>query len=312
MAAQQKPEPGTDVALSNASVGVLPPEIQQALELRKLQNQVAGQLAGMNWGKSLDHATRRAIADWGRQMHVDVTTEIDVLGSNIYLNSRFYLRRLGELIRSGIVEYAYADHVEPDDRLAKLGDEGEREAMRRTMERIKHQIPDKSVSSVVFRIKLRSMTEEIVGAKWCGGGTRKNDPVGEQFPVESSESRAARRAIRQIVSHIPSIASDVLTVEEAADEISDRISDARAQFRASEAAINAPPPGRTRAPAVHLPLKNPDDPYSAVDEARLPEIESREAVRVEAGSPTDAQRAAAELAAQQPDPFGDELELKDR
>src|SRR5690348_8877437 len=116
-AAQAKPE-STDVAVrDSAGVGVLPPELQHALALRKMRNQVAGQLASQNWGKSLDLETRRAIADWGQQFRVDVTTEIHVLGGNVYLNAAFYLRQLSEMISAGLVEYAYADHIEDDPRL---------------------------------------------------------------------------------------------------------------------------------------------------------------------------------------------------
>src|SRR5262249_44786910 len=100
------------------AIGELPPEIQHALELRKQRNLVAAQIAGMSWGESIDLDTRRAVADWGRQFRVDVTTEVHILGKRIYLNAAFYLRRLGEMIADGRVEYAVADHVEDDPRLS--------------------------------------------------------------------------------------------------------------------------------------------------------------------------------------------------
>lgn len=243
------------VMAQSPAIGALPPHVQQQLELRKMANQVAGQIASMSWGKQLDLATRRAVADWGRQFRVDVTTEIDVLGANIYLNSRYYLRRLAEMIETGLVEYAYADHVEADSRLDLMEGEGDGEKNRRLRERIKHQIAEKAASAVVFRIKLRSMDREIVGVKWCGNGTRPKDPVGDQFPVESSESRAARRAIRQISSHVPKIADEVIEVEEAADKLGDRIADANVSFTRSEVAA------RIDARPLSAPI-NPSDPYS--------------------------------------------------
>jgi hypothetical protein len=266
MSAQAKPE---SVALvETPAVGTLPPEIQQQLELRKLSNQIAGKLAEMNWGKELDHATRRAIADWGRQFRVDVTTEIDVLGSNIYLNARFYLRQLAEMIEAGLVEYAYPDHVEDDARLAQLGVEGEGERSRRLRQRIMYQIPDAAKSAVVFRVKLRSMDREIVGVKWCGTGKKNKydkiaDPIGEDFPVETSESRSARRAMRLLTSHVPKRMSDeTLAIEDGAEALAERIKTGQHEFRAREAEINKP------ASPISLPAAG--DPYGPVATVAAP------------------------------------------
>lgn len=280
MSTAVKAEPGTDVALSSASVGVLPPEIRAALQMRKMQNQVAGQLASMNWGKELDLETRRATADWGQTMGVDVTTEIDVLGKNIYLNSRFYLRKLGEMIAAGLVEYAIADHVENDPRLKELGPEGEGEYSRRLRERIMHAIPDACKSATVFRVKLHSLDKEIVGCKWTGTGKLNQygklaDPVGEEFPVETSESRAARRCMRLLTSHVPPhIANPIAVIESSTAALSDRIAHSRNEVRAQIERAAAPPPGRSSIPAASMPLLNSADPYSEVDTSRTTEMET--------------------------------------
>jgi hypothetical protein len=238
----ERADESTAIALREPAIGNLPAEVQQALQMRRLSNQVAGELAKQNWGKSLDLSTRRAVADWGQQFRVDVTTEIHVLGGNIYLNAAFYLRRLGEMIEQSLVEYAVADHVEDDARLKQLGAEGEGEYTRRLRERIAHQIPDKAASAVVFRVKLRSMTQEIVGVKWCGNGTRKNDPVGDDKPVETSESRAARRAMRLLASHVPQrISGDLSSIENAADSLSERVRAAKVRFDEETAANEIKP-----------------------------------------------------------------------
>lgn len=238
MATQVKESTGTAVATRDEhdeaqAVGKLPPEIQQAIELRKMQNIVAAKLAGLSWGQNLDHNTRRAIAEYGRRYGIDVTTEMDILGNRPYLNSRYYLRRLAELVEAGLVEYAVPDHIEADPRLAEIAadknapahirESAIAENYRRAMMRVEFQAPDKAASVVVFRIKLRALTREIVGCKWAGNGTRKNDPVGEASPVESSESRAARRAVRQIASHVPAFARQVEEVEIAAAELEGQI-----------------------------------------------------------------------------------------
>jgi hypothetical protein len=256
MSTAQKAEP-MSVALRDAAVGNLPVGVQERLQLRRLSNQVAGELAKMNWGAKLDLETRRAVADWGRQFRVDVTTEIHVLGGNVYLNAAFYLRRLAELIAAGIVEYAVADHVEDDPRLKKLGPEGEGEYSRRLRERIMHAIPDGAASAVVFRVKLRSMDKEVVGVKWCGGGTRKSDPVGDAMPVETSESRAARRAMRHLASHVPpQVADELNAIESSAEQLSERVVEAKARIADVEAKHN--PPRKAIAAGVA------DDPYTQV------------------------------------------------
>lgn len=254
MSAPMRNESETGVAMTApASVGELPAHLQQALELRKLSNQVAGKIAELNWGQKLDLVTRRAVADWGRTYGVDPSTEIHVLGGNIYLNAGYYLRRLAQLIERGLIEYAYADHIEDDPRLAALKEDGTGEYNRRLRERIKYQVPDKAASSVVFRVKLRSMDREIVGVKWCGNQTRKNDPVGDAMPVETSETRAARRAMRQIVTHIPNLANEIIEVEDSAETLSERIVSARQDFDAKEAA--------NRRPKAMYARIDPDDPY---------------------------------------------------
>lgn len=240
-------------ATQNMSVGALPPAVQQQLELRKLSNQVAGKLAEMNWGKQLDLATRRAVADWGQRYHVDVSTEIHVLGGNIYLNAAYYLRRLASLIEAGKVEYAYADHISDDPRLAEAGDDGKREQQRRLMERIKYGVPDKAAAAVAFRVKLKAMEQEIVGVKWCGNGARENDPVGNKFPVEAAESRAARRAVRQLVTHVPEVADEIEILEGVAEDVSEHIQANAAETAKRNKEINAP--------LKPLPAIDPTDPY---------------------------------------------------
>lgn len=207
-------------AVATTGVGNLPAEARRAIEARKMANAVAAEIAKLSWGQSLDVRTARAIADWGARFRVDVTVEIDVLGNRVYLNARYYLRRLAELVDRGVVEYAYADHIEADPRLdamAKAGDtEAVAEVRRRAMARIEHQVPDKAKSAVVFRVKIKAMAREVTGAKWCGNSDKK-DPVGEAFPVETSESRAARRCMRQIAGHVPDVAGEIEAVEIAAE-----------------------------------------------------------------------------------------------
>lgn len=212
---------GTTVEVSPQSktqraIGKLPPEMQAMVELRRANNIIAAQIAETNWGKGMDLETRRAISEWGRRHEIDVTTQINVLGGSIYINANFYIGRLAKMVERGIVEYAVADHVESDPRLSEYPEE----AKRRRLERIRYQLPENAKSSVVARIKLFKVPVEFTAAKWCGNrGTNSSgkfkDPVGEEFPVETSETRALRRVLKLLVSHIP---DEVRRIEQAEED----------------------------------------------------------------------------------------------
>jgi hypothetical protein len=73
------------------------------------------------------------------------------------------------------------------------------------MMRIQYNIPDKATGASIFHIMLTDVPHEFSAAKWCGGGTRAKDPVGDEFPVETSETRAIRRAMRLVATTNPSL-----------------------------------------------------------------------------------------------------------
>lgn len=232
------------------AVGKLPPNLEaiiKEMELRgeKGHNVAVAAIAKLGWGKNLDERTRRALSEWGRRFNVDVATEIDILGDKIYLNANFYLRKLSELVAAGLVEYAMVDYVHHDERLGRIAHEKEPEHLtapelehwlarrasaaramwHRERARIDHGIPEAATGAAVFRVKLASMDQEVSGANWCGGGTGnhkaggKGDPVGEKEPAKTSASRAARRCMRQIVSHIPVFAKALHAAEAEAEKL---------------------------------------------------------------------------------------------
>lgn len=218
--------PATAVTLPADPVEVV---ARAAGEQRRILRAVSREIANQTWGKGITADAAKAIALWCERHGVD-PTEVAVLGGNIYIEAGFYLRRLAAMLADGQVEYAYPDHVHVDPRLealaqAEVAPEVQRrardETARRLLERITYNIPDEAKAAVVFRIKLRSATHEIVGAKWCGG--RKNDPVGDAFPAETAESRAARRAARYVIDAFPTLRAQVDQAEEEAKLMATRI-----------------------------------------------------------------------------------------
>jgi hypothetical protein len=249
--AAAKPVTAESLAVENASLvrasrervaarhGVSIDELQQSMQAKKSLHLIAAKMSEMNWGKGLDEMTRRAVAAYLERNRLDLT-EVDVLGGNLYRNSRYYKRRLAEMVEDGKIEYVKSDWVHVDKRLDAHGDEWTaNEKTRRERVRIEYGIPDAAVGACVFRVKVRGVDVEMTAAKWCGGGTRKSDPVGDQFPMEASETRACRRAMTLVASSIPALRWREDDLTEQGVELSAVIKDAHAQADAN--AVFAPP-----------------------------------------------------------------------
>lgn len=199
----------------------LSPEQQSIIEARKAHGLMVQQIRGTIWAKEFDHDTIRAVAAWSRENDVDPVTELDVLGGRIYINARYYERKLGGLIAAGQIEYARGEWVHVDPRLEKLADLGDEEARaesrRRLMLRVEHNLPDDADAACIYRIKHRAMAEEVTGAKAHVPGKKRTlkkrdgtgtftvdaDPVGDAAPMETIETRALRRAMLKLKEALP-------------------------------------------------------------------------------------------------------------
>lgn len=241
--AQSAPAEAPAIQNAKRPATPLPEHIQHALTLRAQEREIAAELSKTNWGERLDVYTRKAIAHWGMRWGIDVAQEIDILGNRIYLNAKFYLRGLAHLVAAGRVDYVDLDHVEDDPRLAAFP----KEKQRRLELRIQHGLPDKAVSAVIARIKLKGTPIEFTGAQWCGGrGTNASgklkDPIGEERPTETAETRALRRCLRLMVSHIPAEAAKRdAALDDAATDLEHIISDASGRAKADLAQVSRLP-----------------------------------------------------------------------
>lgn len=221
-------------------------EQKAMLAQRKNLHLIAAKMSEMNWGKGLDEVTRRAVASYLERNRLDLT-EVDVLGGNLYRNARYYKRRLAEMVEDGLVTYVKSDFVHQDARLQthaastdlETAKWASAEILRRLQVRIEYGIPDAAVGACVTRIKLANVDEEITAAKWCGGGTRKSDPVGESFPIETSETRSCRRAMLLCASSIPALRWVENELTDSGIEISKTITEGRVYGR--EEIQQAPP-----------------------------------------------------------------------
>lgn len=220
MTTTQKPEPGTAVAAARRSE--LSPEQQRQVEARRSHMRMVQQIKGTVWSRDFDATTTAAVAAWAQQNDVEPIQEIDVLGGRLYLNSRYYERKLSELIGAQQIDYARPVWCHVDKRLEKLADAGDeaakKESRRRLDLRIEYNLPDEADAACVFEIKHRHMVEPIRGAKSHIMGKKKTikkkdgtsftvdaDPVGDQSPMETIETRALRRAMLKLKEAFPGV-----------------------------------------------------------------------------------------------------------
>jgi hypothetical protein len=225
-------------------------QIQAAIEARKEIAHAMRAWRATQWGKDLEEGTLKALGAWAKRHGLDIT-EVEVLGGKPYVNASFYLRKLAEA-GPDLLEYARADHVHFDQRLVDQMNEpipddvdeetkalilgarrtARQEHYRRTAQRVAYNLPDKALAAVVYRVKLKGMEGEFVGADWCGnkgtrtikkrdGGsfTKDKDPVGDEEPAKTAETRAARRCLRQAVSVFPETQAAIESVESEAKQL---------------------------------------------------------------------------------------------
>lgn len=228
------------------AVGQLPESVRIQLAMQRTLAAAVREMRKTQWGKAIDEYTGRAIATWALRNNVDPVTEIDILGGTPYLNARFYMRKLGELAAAGVIVGAYADHIHDDARLQT--DEFRAERTRRAHERLKYSIPDTAIAAVAFHVLVANPNApngavEFIGYKHIVlGRTKKRsdgqvvqaDPIGDEFPIPTAETRAIRRTMRMVASHVPQ-ARAIAAVQDDAEDLSEELRERRAQL-----AVTAP------------------------------------------------------------------------
>jgi len=224
-----KPQTGlTTHPLRGETLDILTPNQRAAVYERKARNQLALEIRANTWGKDLTAGQVRAIAEWSWRHAVDPVTEVEILGGRLYLNANYYGRRMSELIAAGRLEYVQSHWIHVDDRLleaAKGGNEwAKAQLAERWMARIEHRVPEDADAALVFEIKCKELTAPLYGVKFHVPGLRQKnnpgrakDPVGDEFPTETIETRAMRRAMLMLQRIDPEVAlapSDVPILEQ--------------------------------------------------------------------------------------------------
>ncbi len=227
----------------------LPDTIKAAMLERKARNAAAAAIASLSWGNALDQRTVAAVADYCHRKGLDPTEDVFVLGGRLYRSAAYYEKLLGALIHEGtVVEVASPTYIHRDSREEKLAETDEQakaSSLAKLRARIEFGAPEEAKAACVYRVRHKT-AGWIVGVNWCGGGVKKNDPVGEAEPTKTAYTRALRRCLRQLRNELGAEESDV-TVAEIETE-----------------ALGAPVEKPAPAPRGVTMLKSPADPY-AVD-----------------------------------------------
>lgn len=214
----------------------LSPRTQAILADKKGQTEMLARISEMNWGKGMSYDMRRALGSYLRRNGLD-PREIHVLGGNLYRNGKYWLRKLSELVQAGHVEYARIQFINHDPRIeqdvetykalaadltlseeergkyAAHRDASRAEMMLRRDLRIAHRVPEEAAAAAVAIVKVKWMDAEVSGCKFIVVGRKKQtrdgpkvaDPVGEEFPTETVETRAWRRCLRIVASTNPAL-----------------------------------------------------------------------------------------------------------
>lgn len=314
MATAQSPE--TPVVEAKPAKYTLTPKAQARLHEIKARNAMVEAIAGESWGAKLTPIQQRAFAEYLRRFHLDIS-EIDNLGGRPYRNGRYYMRRVSELAAQGRVEWYEGVHIGPDDRLAFHAANGEQwatdEQLHRLKECIRLGVPADATVVYVVRIKMIELGNPTEGVKWFAPGREKlgwskdvkgkremvpADPVGEENPITSTETRAWRRCGRLAAAEIPELRDQEAEMEYAATATQEAViaEAVRADDIDARAEITPRPVATTENPFGE------DEPAKAIGEgvARVVTIDRASPEEVEKRAA--AQRHAAHAVAL-PDPY---------
>jgi hypothetical protein len=169
------------------------------------------------------------------------------------------------------------DHVNADERLTKLAtgadvvaQQAGGEVRRREWMRASLNIPESAKGAcIVTIIPVDGRGGPIVGWNIAGSVGKKNDPIGDDQPGKTAETRAYRRAWRHLVDTVPGLSEIEGQIEDDGRDISEIVTESRSALRAQTEEHHRvlPPAGR----ALGAITQDYDLPTERV-RVRVPEV----------------------------------------
>ena len=148
----------------------------------KMLRDVALAVSETGWGKDVSPMGRAAVIRYCLEIGADPVNHVHVLGGNVYLNANFWRDLVAANPKFLRAETTY---IHADDR----ADAEEQE--RRKVARVTYGVPEQAKGAAIVTLHYQDRGP-FIGVNWAGA--RKNDPVGDQEPTKTAESRAYRRA----------------------------------------------------------------------------------------------------------------------
>lgn len=221
-----EPTNAAPAALTNA-VATAPKKVSAVVAAANARREIVKQIRGTQWGQDCSAEVANAVARWSLDNGVDAVRHVEVLGGRIYLNGDFYLEKAAPFVMAGELRYEEPQFVHADPGLIEMANrdrekapEWERaqidwaraESFRRFQVRVERGIPHDATGACIFIVHTKSGTP-VVGVNWCGGASKiktkrdgskyRSDPIGDAEPTKTAQTRAARRALRQIIEAFP-------------------------------------------------------------------------------------------------------------
>lgn len=186
---EPQPATGDKLELQLLEQAKTPQERQMAFSLAsqarqaKMIRDVAVAVAENGWGKDVSPIARAAVVRYCLEVGADPVRHVHVLGGNVYLNAAFWMDLVAANPKFVRAETVF---IHDDER----ADQQERE--RRKAQRILLGVPENAKGAAIVTLFYDGERGPFIGVNWAGA--KKADPVGEQEPTKTAETRAYRRA----------------------------------------------------------------------------------------------------------------------
>lgn len=218
--------------------------------ISKMQRAVAAQ----TWGNSLPNPElQKAFCEWALAKGIDPALHVNILGGNVYLNAAYYLERLSahpgykhsrSLIVAPVSRRKMPEEIFDEKNRTKLMKHEMKVNVERYMKQIELEIPpainnfpDSAAACLVFiEMKDGSVFEAwraagSYGRKSLRNANKPRDPVGDQAPQFTAETRAYRACCKKL----PGWADYIGETDEALAKVEDLVEEARQQRKEREA-----------------------------------------------------------------------------
>lgn len=239
--------------LSKALVTVEPPTDDEIAAIRKKGvslvahsrevARIANMLLGTEWGGAASNATRYVVAEFCKVVGAHPVYHIDVLGGKPFLNANYWSDRLNSDER--FVDFRWTNISNNAEARAHYGAPAEAKFVYECI--VQKLVPFAPIEKIRSGdvTDWRQYVVETPGAGWAGGlGLNKNgklkDPVGEEHPAKTAQTRSLRRAgARAFAAWMSKYEEQITKAEEALEAEWEEIKPTRRSITAGPQALSS-------------------------------------------------------------------------